>query len=252
MDVIHDGNRIYIKNDDGITLAYTDYNEQLYTSVKAEKWHVSGDYMRCSRLKRSFHQFVMEFWYGREAFQNSLKNGYIVEHHDNDGSNCTIRNMSFALRDHNLAKAHTYDKQRPIIIQSFAINFFKDFETQHYQITIGFNRSFNIHDLQSGEVIPIAALYLLYEDDFYRTITDATTFIHEIKQYGTCDLTKLRYKEIHFKRAIVISADQKNKVFVEHEGKPALVLGTDKVIITQIAPNEDLFKTNTNYNKKEL
>lgn len=150
LGVSHDESRIYFKQEQGSFFGYTDYTHELWKKISSVNWYVSqadidkGNktyiYTGSSKFDsyKKLHQVVMIHWYGIEKFTEAYENDFIVEHHDNDAFNCLIENLSFAPNSVNLAKAHTYDKERKEALPLVAINFFKDFTTQKYQITLGF------------------------------------------------------------------------------------------------------------------
>ncbi|MED4225405.1 hypothetical protein [Neobacillus cucumis] len=240
MDVTHDEEKIYIK-DGKETLAYTNYDPKLYEIIKNERWYRKSNYLYCNRLVRYFHQVVMAFWYGEEAFNHSLENGFIVEHHNNDGANCTIRNMSFAHKDHNLMKAHSFDKMKIDALPLFGISFVKDFKTQQYQIVVGVNHPSEVND--NGEWVPVAALYFLYDDDFFRTISDANIYIHEMQKNREVDIKKLHFKDISYKPALLIEKTPalEGASFIQVNDQFVFLQGNDRAFLCEIAPDERLF-----------
>ncbi|QIZ08383.1 hypothetical protein HFZ78_18045 [Priestia megaterium] len=82
---------------------------------------------------------MMIHWYGVEALKEAYEKNFIVEHMNNDPFDCSIHNLSFAPNNVNIAKGQTYDVERKEGIPIAAVNMFKDFESQKFQITIGFN-----------------------------------------------------------------------------------------------------------------
>jgi hypothetical protein len=243
-EITHTEDKIFFKFKNATKLGITDYTDELLKKIKAESWHVSGDYIKCSRLKMSLHHFVMTHWYGEEKLTEAKKNGYIVEHHNNDGFDCRISNLSFAPELLNKAKAFTYDKMRVEMIENIAINFYKDFETGRYQITIGFNKPYYVVNPKQNTAIDVTDIYLLYNGDFYRTMMDATNILHEIKEYGQLKFSNLRYDDFYYKEAIHIPADvpEEQLTFVDDEGRVTVRLGTPHLIINQIGEDKDLYK----------
>ncbi|MGG4456871.1 hypothetical protein ABEX29_01045 [Brevibacillus porteri] len=245
-EITHSVDTIYFKFENADKLGVTDYNEELYKKITAVSWSKNGKYIRSNKLKTSLHQYVMAYWYGEEELDKAKKEGFIVEHHNNDGFDCRISNLSFAPEDQNKAKAFTYDKMRKDLMQSIAINFYKDFETGRYQITLGFNKPHWIIDRSQKKNIEVTAIYLLYNDDFFRTLNDATNILHEMKQYRQFKLSSLRYEEIHYTEAIYTLLDEDTPedqvFFIGEDGQVVVRLGTPHLIITQIGENKDLYK----------
>lgn len=211
--------------------------------MKKLKSVAKGRYLYSSTLKRSLHQVVMAHWYGEDAFAESRKRGFIVEHHNNEGFDCQISNLSFAPDRINKSKAFTYDQDRLDVMSKMAVNFYKDFKSQRYQITIGFNKSHYLVIPKQNKAINVTAIYLLYNDDFYRTLTDATTLIHEMRMYGQVKLSNLRYEKMQYEEAILVELEpgKEDALFFEHEGKFVIRLGTERAIINAISPNQNLY-----------
>lgn len=242
-------NMIYFRDEKMRTLAYTEYDKSLYEKVKDVNWTVSkGRYLYSSKLKQSLHQVVMVHWYGEDVFVESRKKGFIVEHHNNNGFDCRIINLSFVPEPINKAKAFTYDKDRLNVMSSIAVNFYKNFSTGQYQVTIAFNKPYYIVFPRENKKISVAALYLLYEDDFFRTLTDATSIIHELRTYGKIPLLKLKYKKILYEEAILIELEpgKEDALFFELEGKFYVRLGTEHLIINEAAPKKSLYNISDN------
>jgi hypothetical protein len=125
-----------------------------------------------------------------------------------------------------------------------AVNFYKDFKSGQYQITIGCNKPYYL--VIQNKAVNVTAIYLLYIDDFFRTMTDATILINEMKKYGKFKLSGLSYERYQYEEAILVELEpgQEDAVFFEHEGKFALRLGTDHAIINAIAPDQSLYINN--------
>jgi hypothetical protein len=245
LEIYHEGDKIIFKSDKRNKLGYTDYTEELWEKINAVKWVINGEYIYSPQLKMYLHRFIMAHWYGEDILKQSKANGFIVEHHDNDGFNCLISNLSFAPEPINKAKAYTYDKDRIEMMRDVAINFYKDFNTGQYQITIAFNKQTLLWIPEKNKFVDIVKMFLLYDDDFIRTFQDAQIILHEMKQYKKLDLSKLRYKKMEYEEAIHMplpSSDEEDNVFFEHNGKIAIRLGTDKAFINQVPPNKKLYE----------
>lgn len=245
MNITHSDDLIYFQDEKMKSLGFADFDEELFAKIKAVKWTVSkGRYLYSSSLKKSLHQLVMAHWYGEEAFAESRKNDFIIEHHNNEGFDCQLSNLSFALARVNKAKAFTYDQDRLEVMPRMAVNFYKDFKSGQYQITIGCNKPHYL--VIQNKAVNVTAIYLLYNDDFFRTMTDATTLINEMKKYGKIKLSGLRCEKFQYEEAILVELEpgQEDEVFFEHEGKFAMRLGTDHAFINAIAPNQSLYRNN--------
>ncbi|ALC87394.1 hypothetical protein AM499_17415 [Bacillus sp. FJAT-22090] len=183
----------------------------------------------------------MIHWYGLERFEEVKDKGFIVEHHDNDAFNCLIENLSFAPNDVNLAKAHTYDKERKTSLPYIAINFFKDFKSKKYQITLGFNVEFFL--TQKEVTKSITSLKLLYADDFRIVFNDASNLLYNLTEYKQFDLRKLQYIDYTYTETIYVQpkADGTFPVLVEVDGEWTIVL-SNKSKLYSVAPDPQLYK----------
>ena len=91
MEIWKSDDKIYFRDDNMKSLGYTEFDEKLFEKINTVNWSVSkGRYLYSSALKKSLHQLVMIHWYGEEAFADSRKNNFIVEHHNNEGFDCQI------------------------------------------------------------------------------------------------------------------------------------------------------------------
>ena len=245
MNITHSDNSINFQDEKMEPLGYTDYDEELLAKIMAVKWTVSkGRYLYSSSLKKTLHQLVMIHWYGEEAFAQAKKNGFIVEHHNNEGFDCRISNLSFALARHNKAKAFTYDQDRLEVMSKMAVNFYKDYKSGRYQITVAFNKSHYL--VINNKIVNVTAIYLLYINDFFRTMTDATILINEMQKNGRFKLSGLRYEKLQYEEAKLLDLEpgQEEAIFFELEGKSAIRLGTDHAIMNQISPDQSLYINN--------
>ncbi|MES1042632.1 hypothetical protein [Peribacillus simplex] len=202
LEISFDKDRIYLKKEDGSFYGYTNFTPEVFSEISSVNWYVSqkdldkGDKTYIYTGSKKFggytklHQVIMILWYGIDKVKEAYSKQFIVEHHDNDAFNCLIENLSFAPHGVNLAKAHTYDKERIDALPKVAINFFKDFTTQNYQITLGFNQRFTLEE-DDGSLKHLTALRLLYNDDFRIVFQDISNLLYQLIEYDKFDLDKL-------------------------------------------------------------
>lgn len=240
MELYHSEKYIHFKDNKLNKIGYTNYDENLYKELCKVSWSKKGNYIYSSKLKQSLHQFVMAYWYGQESLDASKKAGFIVEHHDNNGFNCTIENLSFVPEDINKGKAFTYDKDREKMLPRVAVNFFKDFNTGKYQITVAFNKPIYLKNGDSP--IPIGAMYLLYPDDFRRTLRDALAILNELEDHKKIDLSKLQCEKMKLKKPIILATNSEQPFSFDENGSLRVHLDNENVIITKIGPDKDLFQ----------
>ncbi|PJW21986.1 hypothetical protein CV632_01285 [Geobacillus thermodenitrificans] len=243
MKVYHERGMIYFKDENINKLGYTEYDEKLWEKIISTKWHVKkGRYINSSKLG-TLHRLVMAHWYGEEALAQATKMNFVVDHMNNDGFDCRLSNLCFISKDRNTAKGQTYDKKRKEAIDTIALNIFKDFKTQLFQITIAFNTRtiFKIND----KLVEIVNMRLLYENDFERTLLDAEKILHEFTKYGRVDTKRLNFIEMEYTEPILLelSPDEKNSAFIERNGEVFLNLDSGQnVRFIEIPPNDDLYR----------
>jgi len=190
----------------------------------------------------------MLLWYGVERFKEAYTEEIIIEHHDNNAFNCLIENLSFAPNSVNLAKAHLYDKERKKALPVAGINFFKDFKSQRYQITIGFNEVFfgKIDD----EPVFLTTLHLLYEDDFRIVYQDVSLLTYQLMEYKRFDLNQLNHVGYDYREApfVIPIANEDQElpelpVWIEEEdGELLFVINPRKGhFLKSVAAKKDLF-----------
>jgi hypothetical protein len=169
---------------------------------------------------------------------------YVVDHMDNDGYNCNLENLCFIPKEKNTAKGLTYDKKRAEAIDMLALNIFKDFETQLFQITIAFNAPTGYE--VKGQIVVITDMKLIYQNDFERTLANAEKILHDYTTYGFFDDKKLDNIDMEITAAIPVnlSPDEMNAPFIERDGKILLNLDSEHVRLDKIAPNKELYKKN--------
>lgn len=233
----------FVDQEKGI-FAYTDYTEDLWNKIKETNWHKNGEYLYCSKLGMYLHRFVMANWYGEDVLMDFTDKKFVVDHIDNDGFNCEISNLQFVHEDENKTKGFSYDKKRLECTSSFALNFFKDFATGFYQITIAFNEIFLIN---MGETnIPIVKLYLLYDDDSSRVLFDSLTMLNELKKEKTIDFSRLGYRDIKFQEDnyMKVKPEDRDKAIVEVDGELYMNLSSKKIRFIKIQPDKKLYSDN--------
>lgn len=257
-----DGQRIYFKNEEYSFVGYTTYEESFWNWISQVSWTVDTQkflrkqktYIKTSNKKfaehSTLHQSVMVHWYGYKGFMETKAKDFIVEHHDNSAFNCTIENLSFAHKDLNLAKAHTYDKNQPKLTKQAGIRFYKDFLSQQYQITLIFNTEFFL--VIDGQYTEIHKLYFLYNNNFRVVFTDANRIVDELLENKKFDFRLLSYKECWYKEPdfyIPKVGEELSGINIREDGNGQFFFviaedAKDKILFHAIAPNKDLYRNN--------
>jgi hypothetical protein len=185
MKVYKQGDRINFLDEEQGILGYTDYTEELWNKINLVNWKVKwgkensqggrkgyiGTYSKKLGDYKMLHQIVMIHWYGFEALKEAYEKDFIVEHMDNNSFNCCTNNLCFAPNNVNIAKGQTYDKERIEAFPIVAISMFKDFETQKFQITVGFNKE--VFKQTQNDLVGINDIRLVYDNNYRRTLMDA-------------------------------------------------------------------------------
>ncbi|PGK25183.1 hypothetical protein CN902_24120 [Priestia megaterium] len=255
MEVYVSGDQIVFKSDKVKSLGFTDYNESLWHKVKEMKWNVRFSRPKNKEKRKPYiyssnrgnkvdlHRFVMEHWYGESIMKDAKKRDYVVDHLSNESLNCRISNLCFIPRTLNTSKGNDFDIRRKEAEKGFALNIFKDFRTQMFQITIVFNIPASFVDVEKNKKLPLAKLFLLYENKFRRVLADSQTIINEIIYEGVFDVKKLNHKEHAVEIAnYVISPEQKDSPVVFIDGKAYANMGLDAIKFTSIPPYKRLFE----------
>lgn len=260
LSLSHDENKIYFRNEEYGFLGYATYDITFWNWISKVTWRVDTQkfldgkktYIKTSDKgfldHSTLHQSVMVHWYGLDEFLEAKRRNFIVEHHNNQAFDCTIDNLSFAHNDLNLAKAHTFDKNQPRLIKKVGVNFYKDFSSRQYQITMIFTDNYYL--VINGEYKLIDRLYLLYDDNFRIVYNDANRIVDDLLENQKINFNVLSYKKIFIKEAIFYTPKNNEKIsginFVQDDtGKTLMVIGEDakgKVFFNSTPPLKDLYK----------
>lgn len=260
LEISYDDRRIQFLNKEYGIIGFTDYTPKIWEEISKVNWYVNekkfekGEktyiYTGSNRFgeTKQLHQIVIKLWYGEEAIKAAYAKNYIVEHHNNRAFDCQISNLSFASNDLNLTKAHSFDKTQPKLLRQAAVNFYKDFETQQYQITIAFTGEYAL--VLGGKAICVDRIYFLYEDNFRIVYTDANRIIDELLEVGSINFKLLSYKKLSYEEAkFYIPTDEEKvegiKFTTDEEGNNIMIIGKDAkgtIFFNSIPPNQDLYK----------
>ncbi|WJE22423.1 hypothetical protein QRY07_12080 [Bacillus cereus] len=238
---------------DDTTVGITNYRDDIWEEFNSVNWYVNLENLNSSKEKayvytgsrkfsnkRDLHVIVMIKWYGEKAVIEAHQEGYIVEHFDNVECNCMISNLAFVSNDLNLAKAHLYDKERVKYRNIVAVNFFKDFETQKYQATFGFNEEVEVLDKDTS--IDAIKLKLVYPDDYRLLFNDLNSAIYSIikERILNLDLLSFENKEITPTIKVVNLTEEELPMLIQ-DGDDWFFVVSDKAKIREIAPNQKLY-----------
>ncbi len=225
-------NIIQISRKEWNKLAFAEYHEDYYNELIDTTWTKKGNALFSSKLGCYLHQFIVEKWYGKEMLDDMYKNGYIIEHLDNNEFNNVLSNLDFLLKDYNTAKGQSLDKDIKRFKNRIALRMYKNFKTGTYEISLGFNEAFD-EILSDGTKKPIQAMHLLYERDYYSVILDANKIIHDYITLNRIEINKLSHSKLKIDYALYfhLTPEEQERVgngkggLIEREGKYYVIIG---------------------------
>lgn len=220
-------------------LAYAEYREDYYDELTSTTWTKKGNALFSGTLNCSLHQYIMRKWYGEEMVNEMYKNGYIIEHLDNDEFNNRLSNLDFLLKDYNTAKGQSLDKDIVRYRDKIALRMYKNFETSTYEISVAFNEPFN-EVLSDGTIKPIQAIHLLYDRDYYSVILDANKILHDYITLNEIKMDKLSHIRaiIDYATLIELTPEEQERIgngkggIIVRDGKPFFVIGKNLKIVS--------------------
>lgn len=220
------GNDIIILRDDW--RAVTTYCAEYYNKIAGREWRKNDKGYIVNSSFGYLHRYVMGLWYGEEVLNDMTQKGYVVDHMNNDHSDCRISNLEFLKKSYNTAKGQAFDVDAKELKWRIAVNLFKDFSTGCYQITIGCNDTI-IFDVL-GEVKYVNVIRLLYDCDYSIVINDAENILREYETTDTISLNCTHACEIRIETAPMfrLSEEEQNSGIVCRDGDYYFVLGTGK------------------------
>lgn len=253
LTLTHNEKQIYFRNDDWDNFGFTDYTEEIYSELITVNWYIDkSKYDKSKKTyiytgstkfngKKDLHLVVMILWYGFDKLKQAHDLKFIVEHHDNNAFNCLIHNLSFASNDINLSKAHFYDKRRVEAAPKILIDLYKDFNTQKYQLTVGFNAIFQVNKSDGTSDI-VSAMRFIYSDYFDLVILDAMKMLVLLMANSALEFNKYDYEFVHYtKTPLIYPLNGKLPLFLNYQGETLFVL-QEGAQLKQIAPIKDLYE----------
>lgn len=226
------GDVIHISRDEWNKLASTTYREDYFEELTSVTWTENRGYLTNGKFGL-LHRYIMKKWYGEEVVQAMDAKGWIVDHMNNEGFDCTVSNLEFLASRHNVAKGQTLDVESKNMRHHIALNLFKDFSTGLYQISIGFNDPVYLLNEKEKTYQPINTLYLLYDRDYRIVINDAEQILLDYDLYKKVNITKLQCVEYDckFPPKIELTEEEKDGGFVVRDGEIYLIIGNGKTFI---------------------
>lgn len=230
---------IHIFREEWDQVALTTYREDYYKELSTHEWHLNDGYPTNTTLGGGLHRYIMRKWYTDEVFDEFDRNGYIVEHLNNNHMDARISNLEFIKKCYNTAKGQTLDIDSKRLSHRIALNIFKDFSTGYYQITIGCNDTI-VGQKPDGNEFYVNEFKLLYTCDYRIVINDAENILLLYETEGRIDLSTLHASEKKVIPApdIQLSEEEKQSTVIVRDGVPYLIIGNGKTQIDSVHYDE--------------
>lgn len=230
---------LYITREGWDKVAITTYREDYMEELKNHAWSIKNGYPYNATLGGGLHRYVMAKWYGKKMLEDMTREGYVVDHMNNNHMDCRISNLEFLKHNRNVAKGMYFDKESEAMRHDIAVTIFKDFTTGCYQVTIGCNANIAIND-SGGNVHYITAIKLLYNCHYSLVILDAEQILTQYDEMQRFTLENMHYCDKRIIEAIPmeLTEDEKDGTFVVRDGKVYLILGTGNAFVHSIHYDE--------------
>ena len=212
-------------------IAFTTFREDYYAELTSVTWTKNNNYLRNKKLGL-LHRYIMGKWYGEDVLADFTGKGYVVDHMNNDGLDCRISNLEFLKKNHNTAKGQAFDIDAKDLRYRIAVNIFKDFTTNCYQISIGCNDPIIGKD-SNGDTFFINKINLLYDCDYSIVINDAENILLQYDTAGVISVNKTHACDHRITKApnLEMTDEEKKGAIVVRDGTPYIVIGTGDTFI---------------------
>ena len=214
------GDEIHICREGWDAMALVTYREDYYDELTSVTWTENRGYLTNGKLG-ALHRYIMGKWYGEEMLSEMTKQGWVVDHMNNNSFDCRISNLEFLPTRHNVAKGQTVDVEADAMRQHIALTLYKDFSTGYYQIHIGCNDPISLWNTVTGETRSLAKLKLLFDCDYRIVINEARDILLNYDLYGKFDISSLHCIDWkpEFCELIALKEEERDRPFIERDGK---------------------------------
>lgn len=204
----------------------------LLEEVKKHTWtYCKGNhpYIKCSREKKTLHEFVMGFVYGKDNIDKLQAEGNIIEHLDNNGLNCTYENLHIISDDLNKAKAFSIDKMNKegekIAFPPYVVDVYYLHKIKQFQMQICLNDNIYFNSTTKKPVEMFICRYNVFEDIFPDWF-----YLLRSRESKTFDIGKLNAYQVVVKDSPVIelSPEEQNMPYIYRNGVMYLNLDARK------------------------
>lgn len=225
---------IHITREGWERMAFTSFRDDYYNQLISYTWTLDGEYLRNKKLGY-LHRYIMEKWYGKEMLDELTTKGYVVDHMNNEGTDCRISNLEFLKKSYNTAKGQAFDVDAKELQWRIAVSIFKDFSTGYFQITIACNDAIVGTD-ETGQEYYVYAIMLLYDCDYSIVINDAENILRVFETEGKILVSQTHSCDTKVRKAIDIQLtnDEKDGAIVMRDGIPYLLIGNGHTFVNSI------------------
>lgn len=191
-----------------------------YTWTYSETDH---PYLRCGKLNKTLHYFVLAYLYGQNVLDEVLANDNIIEHLDNNGLNCTYENLHIISSDMNKAKAFSIDKMQSedYLLPKYTTDVYYDHSKEIFQMQLFFNIDL-YWNVNTG--VPLQMMICLYSK--FENLYIDWFYILNSRKKEVFDISKLHYDKVHFEERplIKLKPEEKDALLIERDGQYYLQL----------------------------
>jgi hypothetical protein len=200
-------------------LAFIDYSPEMYELIKDAEFRVPKTkeaikkykYPYSNKYKKTLHQIAYDYYFGEEFRKEAYKKGFIIEHLDNDGFNCTISNLYLLLGIKNTYKGWHLDKVVKNSKYIAALRIYHVLENRTFQIAIAFNEAYQ--NPNNGKTL--GKVRLLYPYNYEIVIQDAEQIIESISRRENINFENwndiYRFKDIKIEYAPELELTEEEK-----------------------------------------
>lgn len=244
--VTHNGKQITIFRPSFKHLASATYDDELFKKIASVTWSVSRSRTGKEYLKSKkyglLHKLVYSHFFGQDVLDEAYKEGFVIDHLDNNGYECICENLALIPKRENTAKGLTLDIERNETIDWFTLNITCDFETREFQIAIIFNQIFI--GVINKVKIPLQALYFRYGTDYKTVLIDARAIINDLNTLKMLNFDNLRHISYDYDRAEIVPAtlEEIESGIIMKDGKPYFIQGSPKYKFIKLPHNEELHR----------
>ena len=241
-----EGDTICIAHPSWGKLVMTSYREDYYEELSAHTWSLDKNGYPINQKLGRLHRYIMEKWYGFDTLSAFSQAGYIVDHINNEHTDCRISNLEFLKKDYNTAKGQQLDKDTVRLADKIALTIYKDFATGCYQITIGCNVPLEGH-YSDGRVYMIDSLKFLYNCNYPLVLNDAEGILLRYETQGRISVfpPNCCSARVYHSPDFELSDEEKEQTIVDRDGELYLIVGNGKALIRHIPPDKEWFPADT-------